>query len=659
MNRPAPALPPRPSAPVRLAAFMLAALVLAALLARPAGAQFWRNWFGGSDRDGAAEEQAAETPPDPANRPYTVAIAPTGNASLDTALGEASRLVQLREQAPTTPFGLVARAAEDRERMARALHSEGYWGGAVDIRIGGTPLGTPGLADRLESLPRDAPIPVEIAAEPGPLYTIGQVEVRADRAAAAPAVAAATEGGFGLAPGDPAAAAPVLAAEARLRQALFDAGYPLARVEGRRAVVDYDRRSMDVTWTLAPGPRAHFAPPAVAGTERVDPAFLARFARQQLGAGVYSPKRLEDTRRRILALGPFGSVRAVVPDRLNDAGELPVTFEVTERPRRAFGATLAYETNYGPSVRVFWEHRNLFGQAERLRLEGEVARLGSGGNVSTDSLYRAFATLRVPGLWGRDLSLVNTLGALRERLEAYDRDGIVASAILEQRHSERLTYGAGPLVDIGRDGPTGGPLTDYQVLGVALNLRWDDSNSLLDPTRGLRIIATLTPSYSVQDATPFAPTRVTASTYWDATGDGRGVLALRGSIGSLLGASTTEVPQHLRYFAGGGGSVRGYDYLSIGPRDAQGRLLGGGGVFETSVEWRQRFLQSWGVVGFVDTGSVSSNSVPDTQNFRVGVGLGVRYYTAIGPIRLDAALPLIRQVGSSGYGIYVGIGQAF
>jgi translocation and assembly module TamA len=594
---------------------------------------------------------------EPQEIPYVVEIAPTGNGALDEALAEVSRLVQLREEAPTTAFGIVSRAAEDLDRLARALHSEGYWGGTLRILIAGLPLGTPDLADRLEAVAA-RPVPVRIIAEPGPRYTIASVTLRADSAEGAAAVAAIAEEPFGLAPGDPARAEPILAAERRLLDRLLAAGHPLATVARRETVVDFDRRSMEVTWILSPGPAAVFAAPVVEGAERVDRAFLTRFA-ARLAGEPYSPRRLERARREMMGLGAFASVSARTAERLDEAGRLPVTFVVSERPRRAIGVSAAYETNFGPTFRLYWEHRNLFGRAENLRLEGEVARLGTAGRLVEDTTYRAFATLRAPGLFGRDLALIGTLGALRERLDAYDRDAVLASALVERRLTERLTLRAGPTAEFGSVGPPGGPLRPYQTVGLLFGGRWDSTDSLLDPARGWRLDGTVTPSWSIREAVPFAPLRLTATTYRDLFGDRRSILALRGTVGSLLNAGQLEVPQHQRFFAGGGGSVRGYDFQSIGPRDAAGRPLGGASLLELSAEWRQRLTESWGAAAFVDAGTVGSGLLPDTSELRLGVGLGARYYTVIGPIRADVALPLVRQRGSSGWGFYIGIGQAF
>jgi translocation and assembly module TamA len=587
--------------------------------------------------------------------PYQTEIVPTENSGLNDSLESVSQLVALQDQAPTSAGGVLGRAQADRERLQQALHSEGYWGGVVRISVAGLPLGDPALATRLETAER--PVPVRIEVEPGQPYRVTSVSVRAATPEGQPAVDAATATSFGIAPGDVARAAPVLEAERTLLNRLREAGHPLATQVDRETIVDHGAKTMEIAWELAPGPAATFAPPEVEGAVQVDQDFLRRQAGRIAGEP-YSPDRLERARRELMALGPFGSVRARAAERLDSEGRLPTTFVVSERARRAIGVSAAYETNFGPTFSVHWEHRNLFGGAERLRLEGEVARVGTGGSFD-EMTYRTAATFRSPGLFGRNLTLVASLGALRERLDAYDRDAITASVLLERRLTEQLTVRAGPTAEFGEIGPPDGELSPYQIVGVLFGARYDGTDSLLDPSKGWRLDGSVTPSYSIEDSAPFAPLRLTASTYWDVMGDRRSILAVRGSVGSLLGAERADVPRHLRFYAGGGGSVRGFDYQSIGPRDALNKPSGGASVLETSVEWRQRVYGDFGAVAFFDAGTVATSSVPDTSNLRVGAGLGVRYYTAIGPIRADIGVPLVREPDSSDFGLYIGIGQAF
>jgi translocation and assembly module TamA len=456
-------------------------------------------------------------------------------------------------------------------------------------------------------------------------------------------------------PGEPARTDPVLDAEAALLDRLRRAGHPLAAIADREVVVDHDAEAMDVTWTIAAGPIAAFARPTVEGQTRVNPDLVARVA-GRLEGEPFSPQRLERARRDMLALGAFDVVRARPADRLDAAGRLAVTFAVTDRPRNAAGVALAYETNFGLSGRVFYERRNLFGNAETLRLEAEVARLGDTVDL-VDATYRIGATLRRPGLLDGRTALVLQALAVSEKLEAYDRDAVVLTALVERPWRERWLLRGGPSFEQGRVGPPG-DLSPFTLFGVVMNARYDGTDSLLDPRRGLRAEATAIPYADLAATGGFVRSTGTVSTYLDLVGTGRSVVALRGSLGSLLGASN-DLPIDKRFFAGGGGSVRGYGFQRIGPRDAAGRPRGGSSLVEGSVELRQVVTGQFGLVGFLDAGSVGELEAPDFSNLRLGAGLGLRYATAIGPLRLDVGLPLNREPGDSRFGIYIGLGQAF
>jgi translocation and assembly module TamA len=447
----------------------------------------------------------------------------------------------------------------------------------------------------------------------------------------------------------------VLDAEAALLDRLRRAGHPLAAIADREVVVDHDAEAMDVIWTIAAGPIAAFARPTVEGQPRVNPELIARVA-GRLEGEPFSPQRLERARRDMLALGAFDVVRARPADRLDPAGRLPVTFAVTDRPRNAAGVALAYETNFGLSGRVFYERRNLFGNAETLRLEAEVARLGDTVDL-LEATYRIGATLRRPGLLDGRTALVLQALAVSEKLEAYDRDAVVLAALVERPWRERWLLRGGPSFEEGRVGPPG-DLSPFTLFGVVMNARYDGTDSLLDPRRGLRAEATAIPYADLAASGGFVRSTGTLSTYLDLVGNGRSVVALRGSLGSLLGASN-DVPIDKRFFAGGGGSVRGYGFQRIGPRDAAGRVRGGSSLVEGSVELRQMVTGQFGLVGFLDAGSVGELEAPDFSNLRLGAGLGLRYATAIGPLRLDVGLPLNREPGDSRFGIYIGLGQAF
>ncbi|HEY4251649.1 MAG TPA: autotransporter assembly complex family protein [Roseomonas sp.] len=580
---------------------------------------------------------------------YRVEFAPSGDEALDAAARAVSQLERLRESSPTNDAGLVARAEGDADRLITALRSEGYWAGTARVTLLGETPDSPTLPDRVEQ--SSGELAVTITLTPGPRYTLGSIRVTG------PGADIATATPFGIAEGDPARAAPVLDAGDTLRGRLRDAGYPLARLVSRDTVVDHDRHSMDVTYVVDAGPLAHFAQPRVTGAETVNTALLERVAERRLRGETYGPARLESARTAINALGPFSTVRAREGAELDGDGRLPVTFEVSERPLRLIGGSLGYETNYGPTARLYWEHRNIFGSAERLRLEGEVARLGDAGGFQ-DATYRLSATLRTPEVLRRDIQSVSTIQAVREQLDAYDRNAIVVSTLFEHRLGPHLVGQAGPSFETGEVGRDGDMLS-FSLLGFTVGARWDYTTSLLDPRSGWRAAITATPYLSLGEGRSFTRVLATGSTYFDLSGNGGTVLALRAALGSAFGAGRDEITLDKRFYAGGGGSVRGYSYQAIGPRDAGNRPLGGASLVEGSIELRQRISGNLGMVAFLDAGSVGDSATPNFSDVHVGVGIGVRYATAIGPIRVDIATPLTRIRGESSYGLYVGIGQAF
>ncbi len=558
---------PYPAGPRRTTATRLAVTLLALAIASPAPSQ-----------EAAAPEAAAAgggAAPEPAPVPYTAEVAPLeedGLAALATAV---SQTIRLRERAPTDGFGLIGRVRADLPRLMEALRAEGYWGGSVTATIAGLPPNDPALPALLARA--SEPVPVVFTLAPGPRYTFGRITVAAQPESAESMVREAARES-GLVEGDPARAEAVGAAETAMRDALRRAGHPLAAVSGREIWVDHDRRAMDIAWRVTPGPRATFGVPDVVGQERTSTAMLNRVAARRLDGQDYSPAALERARRALMSLGVFESVRAEPAETLAPGNRLPVTFRVVERPLRAIGGSVSYETNFGLGASVFWEHRNLFGGAERLRLEAEASRFGE--NTPEDFIYRAFATLTLPEIWRWDAKLIARVGAVRERLDAYDRDAVIASAIAERNLSERLAVQAGPNFETGRIGRDD-VLQDFTLVGFLGGVRWDGTTSLLNPTSGQRASFTATPYYSVLDGESYVRLLATGSTYFDLLGEGRGVLALRGSLGSIVGTAFDNITLDKRFYAGGGGSVRGYTFQSIGPRgfgepaDRRGEPAGG------------------------------------------------------------------------------------
>jgi len=586
---------------------------------------------------------------------YRAAIAPSGDAALDALAAAVSQTLALAERAPTTGFGLVARVRSDIPRLLDALRSEGFYAGEVAAEISRRPPDSPGLAEALEAAGGTAEVRFRLT--PGPRYRIARFDVLAEPVSAAPALAAATARPFGVAVGDPARAGPVLDASDEILRRLRAAAHPLAALAGQRVIVDHDRREMEVELRIAPGPAAAYGPARIEGAGGVDADMLARIAGRRITGRPATPERLEAARRALLGLQLFDSVRAEPARALDPGGNLPVTFVLRERPRRAFGISAGWETVFGPTLSAHWEHRNLFGGAEALRIEAEGARVGASGGFA-DGTYRLAARLRTPEVLQRDIRMEARVQAARERLEAFDRNALILSALFDHRLNERTTLRAGPGLTIGEVGRDG-DVAPVRRFDLTLAIRYDGTDSPLDPTRGWRLAATALPTLPLDGDGRFARLRLDGSTYLALDATAATLLALRAAAGTTFGETRDGLALDARFYAGGGGSVRGLPFQGLGARDSAGCPLGGASLLEGSVELRRRLTETLGVVGFVDAGAVGEGRWPDLSGLRVGAGLGIRYLTAIGPLRADVAVPLNRRPGDPAFGVYIGLGQAF
>jgi translocation and assembly module TamA len=203
----------------------------------------------------------------------------------------------------------------------------------------------------------------------------------------------------------------------------------------------------------------------------------------------------------------------------------------------------------------------------------------------------------------------------------------------------------------------------YELLAAPLTGIYDSTgltDPLSDPVKGGRATISITPTLALGSKTLlFAVMQASGSMYFDLSGDGRSVIATRALIGSIQGGSNFDLPPDQRLYAGGSSTVRGFRYQSIGPHFADGKPTGASSIDSVSLEFRQRLWSEYGVAAFVDAGQASANSIPFNGSVAVGAGLGARYYTTIGALRLDLAVPLTHVPNGDAFEIYISIGQAF
>jgi translocation and assembly module TamA len=578
------------------------------------------------------------------------------NSLKDNTLEEAAKasatLIELQKAPPDTLIGLYRRANEDIDRLQKALRSSGYYDGKVEIRINGRLTSEGAPSDEGQAAAKSSqPIKVDIKLTPGELYRLDKISLslKSDLPKKLkPALNA----------GSPARAADILAERDRLLNAILPQGFPFAKVELQPAVVDHASHKVSVTYAIDPGPRATMGPVTVKGLERVDRKFVQRRVKFAPGER-YSPAKLNELREDLRALDVFSAVKITPADKLNEKGELPIEVEVTERERRFIGFGANYSTNDGAGGSIYWGHRNLFGGGERLRLQADISGLVE--NSLSETNYALSGTFRKPDFLALDQDLLAGLSLTQQYDEdTFDKKAATGTVGIERRLTKTVSVTAGLEVEQSRITDQG-DTQDFFLFGPTGSIKRDTSNDLLNPTKGTRLefAAAAFPEILGSSQNVFT-TRASGTGYLELVGKGDLVLAGRLMVANAFGGKTEDLPADRRLYAGGGGSVRGYKFRSISPRDSNGDFTGGRSAVEGSIELRYRFLGDFGIVPFLDAGTVSDEVFPAfDESIQYAGGLGLRYYTPIGPIRADFAVPLNPRSDDDKFAFYVSIGQAF
>jgi translocation and assembly module TamA len=583
-------------------------------------------------------------------QPYEVTIKPSGNSELDQMLKDSCTLISLKDAAPVGSFAMVARARADVERFVEALHSLGYYEGKVNVQIAHRPLDDRGLYDTIDYSPASPPIPIEISIELGKLYHLRTIKL-------AGKVAAEAVQWLGLKANAPARAADVVKARENLQIALQERGYALAKVGQPVAHLIPETDELDVTFPVRAGKVSAVGDITVKGLKQVNRDFVDK----QLVLAKGDPfqiSKVEKSRQNLQSTGVFSSVRPRLARALDSHQQIPITFLVSERLRHTVNLGAAYSTDLGGSFSGLWQHHNLLGQGEQLNLTAGMSQLG--GNSTTGVGYNFGATFIQPDFLNDNQNLQFNLAAVKQSLITYDQTAIFGEVLLTRKFNALWTGSIGfspEQTSITQAGDT----RDYTLAGFPIGARYDSTDSLLDPTKGSIIAPTITPmiSLSGSEVNTFVMLQVPASTYFDCFGDGRSILALRGLLGGIDGAGRFDLPPDKRFYGGGSATVRGYRYQAIGPLFSDGNPQGGKAITTATVEFRQRIYEHYGIVAFTDAGQVSPNSLLASGAWRLGAGLGARYYTGFGPLRVDVAFPLNQQTNSSSFELYLGLGQAF
>jgi len=575
--------------------------------------------------------------------PYAYTVEFTGiKEKLLERVTEVSQLVALRDREPPSRASLERRIERDRQLIDDVLRSEGYYDGTIDWQI----------VD-------GEPLQVVIAIDHGPRFTIGSFAVEFPAGVDPATLPQPSLSELGIAIGEVAIAAKVVEAEGRLIRYLQDNGYPFAKAGPRYITVDLGTDKMAVTLRPEPGDYATFGPLAIDGLETLEESYLRRVLLWPEGEP-YSALRLEEARRRAVSTGLFDRVDLTPVGQPGADHSLPVQMKLKEGPARSVGAGVSYSTEYGESAGglaadFFWEHRNIFGEAEKLRFEGHFSTVDQ----------RLTAILRKPNYLRLDQTLIFSGEFRHQDIEAYRELSATVFGGIERQITRRVSVASGlafellQVDDSDREESRG--TENYFLTSLPTVLKWDARNNIFNPTRGAFVALGVTPTLSTwANTNVYSLLDLQGTTYYAPNGDDSIVLAGRGRIASLVGAPADRIPASKLLYAGGGGSVRGYKLDSLGPLDSDDKAIGGLSLFEASLETRFRFWEDYGLVLFVDAGQVYEESLPRVHTTpQFSAGIGFRYFTSIGPLRIDFAFPLNPRPSDPLFQFYVSIGQSF
>jgi translocation and assembly module TamA len=560
-------------------------------------------------------------------------------AAVVKAVGAADKPIENR-------FEARRRAREAAEDAISVLRSEGYYAYDVEPDVG--------EGDAPKAL-------VKIA--PGPRYVLGRAHIDWVGGPPDPAAVQAAQSAIALTPGQPGRAADVVAAEGRVVAAIQKRGYADVAAQPREVIVDHVDNSVSPDYRIAAGAIVHLDGIQLTTNGRTHPEWMQHLAAWRHG-DAYDPEDVAMLERRLLDTGVYESVTvALAPATdITPDGLRPVVVSVAERQKRTIEAGASFDTTDGIGLDAKWTRYSMLGRADTFSVLGRLSKIDS----------RVQVDLSLPHWDVPQQTLAARAAVYSTSTPAYDQQGVMVSLDLTRRWGRNATFGLtgtyftwGGSLDLSRTSEvTIGSLTslgrDIATFAALADMALDRSDDPLDPRRGWRVSARVEPTLLTGDGVlPYLKVQGQVSGYLPFDLKGDTVLAARVHLGSIINGSVQDIPAPQRFYAGGGGSVRGFGFQEVGPRLADNTPEGGLSLLEGSVELRHRLSERWGVVAFLDAGAIGEAQVPSFRELSVGAGFGLRYNLGFGPIRVDIATPLTSRRGQGPFQAYVSIGQSF
>lgn len=576
----------------------------------------------------------------------------TFNEDLDPEINRPLRAISLLSRLENRPPGSISalkqRARIDIKHLKQAMSSLGYFDAKVSYRIN----------------KKVSPVTVDITVIPGQRYTISSLSIVVDEMGKTT---------FDLTPskareallfdiGDEVDLTKIQESAQKLQLFFQQRGFALTKTTDTEGKIDRSTKKLQVTFHVTPGPPTSFGPSKIQGSKKVCEQFIRNRLVWHEGEA-FDERKIEKTRKKLVQSGLFSAVDMKVAEESTKDNLIPIDLTVIEAPFRTLGAGLKYSSYDRLSGSVYWHHNNLFGSGEHF-----------GTLLEYSPRYRtAKLSFDLPDFIVPEQKLLTEVRLTREDTNAYFNRTASSGMRVERSFWDFLAVSTGINGEIGKVRREGRVFKN-RLVSFPSEIKLDVSNDILNPTVGGRLSFKVTP-YKGRIGKKHSMTvaRLGGSHYLPIIQKERAILATWGTLGTIHVHDIKDVSPNKRFYSGGGGSIRGYGYQLLGPVDRRKVPTGGRSLFECGVEARVKITDNFGLVAFFEGGSVSNNPLPDLRarnrrnqrNLLWGTGLGGRYFTTIGPIRVDIAIPLKIRHTISGrridapYQIYVSVGQAF
>lgn len=588
------------------------------------------------ENDLSATDVALDTD---SNQNYRILFSGIENINMDRIFSRFDNLSALKLQSNAAANGsqILRRAKTDTQLLEQLFRLEGYYDNLVVYRI-------------ISSDDNLTDINVILDVVSGPQYRYGSISL--------PGLETSEDASFlraalAFEKGDVVKQDSIVDGKALLENRLLNNGYPFGSVGEPDLLIDHARREGDLTLPVSPDRKYNFGRIITGQGSILSGKHLENIARFEQG-DLFQQSNVNDLRQAIFATSLASNVQIEAVPSATNADQVDLNVELKPAPPRTIAGLIGFNTGEGFRVETSWEHRNFFPPEGAINIAGILGTREQAAGV----------TYRRNNFKGRDRVLTASFRARNQNLDAFDARSLDVAIGYERQTTlifqKKWAYNIGVEYSLSDeravfDGVVSREL--FNILSLPAGLSYDGSNDLLDPTKGFRLSARVSPEISTGvDEIAYFKAQIDGSVYQPVNDNL--VIAGRIRLASISGAETSNIAPSRRNYAGGGGSVRGFGFQDIGPVDLNGNPAGGRGLAEFAIEARYR-IGSFGIVPFIDAGGVSDRGTPDFSDIRLAAGLGLRYYTSFGPVRIDVGTPFNRRDGEGLIAVAISLGQAF